>query len=340
MKKRIKINCRPLSLDEKIDFFTEFYAYINSSIPITTSLTNIVNNTKNTKINNITSTILNFIDNGERFSDSILKFENILGSAYCNLLAIGDTTGEMPKITHEILEILKKQRTLKRNVIKSCTYPIALLIVFCIAMLALIFIIVPKISAMAKLMTGDIPLSLQIISKGWIFILLLIIFTIFIGIKVFKNLLKNKSVLRIPILGKAVKAYNSALYFKIFAISYKVGIPITNAYTLSSKVISNIYMKNKLLVNSSMLLKGSLSDTLRITGLFEPPIISKIESGEISGNLEEIFNDISKNAQEHLETTLSAAMSFIEPAFMFIIGIFILIFGYIIIGPANPFNYF
>ena len=341
MKNRIKINCTSLSLDEKIDFFTELYTYINSSIPISTGLTNIINNSSRKKINYIASTILKLIDNGENFSDSILRFENIIGSAYCNLLAAGYETGELPRISKEILETLKKQRSIKRNIIKSCAYPITLLIVFCIATLAMIFIIIPKVSAQAELMTGKIPLSLQIISKGWIFIFAFIIFIVYMGIRLFKNMLKGKSVLQIPVLGKAVKEYNLSSFLRVLSLSYKAGIPIASAFTLSSKIIQNNYIKNRLILNSSMLAKGaSLSDTLRTTGLFEPQTISKIETGEIAGNLEEIFNDIVKNAEEHLETTLSAAMSVIEPAFIFIIGIFILIFGFIILGPANPFNYF
>ena len=341
MKNRIKINCTSLSLDEKIDFFTELYTYINSSIPISTGLTNIINNSSSKKINYIASTILKLIDNGENFSDSVLRFENIIGSAYCNLLAAGYETGELPRISKEILETLKKQRSIKRNIIKSCAYPITLLIVFCIATLAMIFIIIPKVSAQAELMTGKIPLSLQIISKGWIFIFAFIIFIAYMGIRLFKNMLKGKSVLQIPVLGKAVKEYNLSSFLRVLSLSYKAGIPIASAFTLSSKIIQNNYIKNRLILNSSMLAKGaSLSDTLRTTGLFEPQTISKIETGEISGNLEEIFNDIVKNAEEHLETTLSAAMSMIEPAFIFIIGIFILLFGFIILGPANPFNYF
>ena len=42
---------------------------------------------------------------------------------------------------------------------------------------------------------------------------------------------------------------------------------------------------------------------------------------------------------EHLDTVLSSALQALEPVLIIIAAIFILIFGYIIMGPANPFNY-
>ncbi len=340
MSNRTSISTKPFSLDEKIDFFTELGTYVKASIPLSTALTKIIKNSNNPKIKKSASSILKYIDKGENFSASILRFEHILGSAYCNLLSIGNDIGEIPQIIQGILDTLKKQRSIKRSIIKSCTYPIVLFIVFCICAAALIFIIVPKVSTQAELMTGEIPLTLKIISKGWFIILLLIVFGVFSGIKAIKYSLKNKSIFSIPIIGKTVKTYNIALFFRIFSLAYTVGIPVTNAYPLASKAVINNYIKNRLLLNSSMLLSGeTLSETFRSTDLLSPQEISKIEAGEMAGNLEDIFKEICGDINERLETTISAALSVVEPFFIFIVGILICIFGFIILGPANPFNY-
>lgn len=335
-----------LSLNEKIDFFMEFYTYIKSSIPISSALTKISQYSPSKKIRKISKMILNEIDRGKNFSAIILNFSSAFGSAYCSLLAAGDQTGKLPDISYEILSSLKKQRNVKRNIIKASIYPAILFAIFCIFVLLLLVVIVPKVLMQAQTMSGDIPLSLkilgkisQIILKGWIILLPIIVFAFWRLFKSFKNISQKEFVLNIPIIGKVIKTSDLAIFSKVFSIAYASGIPVINAYSLASDVTGNKFIKKQLLKYSALFSDKKVSEVLYLTGLFSPQVIAKIEAGETSGDMDRMLNEISQDMNELLDTVSVAAIRAIEPVLTIIIGLFVLIFGYIIMGPANPFNY-
>lgn len=336
----------PLSLDEKINFFMEFYSYIKSSIPMTTCLTKIANSSQSRTVRQTASSILQLLDRKENFSTAILKFENTIGGAYCNLLATGSETGELPKITLDILNTLKKQRTTKRNIIKAGIYPAILLFLVFVFSMILILLIVPKVTTQAELMTDNLPLILKIlkfinkcITHGWFIIIIALFILLPQIIKFFKTVWQKEYIIKLPVIGNVVKTYNISLFLKLFAMAYGAGIPAISAYLLASKSVSNNYIKNELLLCSPILEKQSISKTFEASGIFTPQIISNVEAGEMSGNIDEILKEISNDMDEHLDTVLSSALQALEPVLIIIAAIFILIFGYIIMGPANPFNY-
>lgn len=335
-----------LSLNEKIDFFTEFYTYIKSSIPISTALTKITKYSPSVKIKQVSKMILKEIDQGKNFSVIIPKFAHAFGSAYCNLLAVGDQTGKLSDISYQIFSSLKKQRNIKRNIIKASIYPAIIFIIFCIALLLLFIVIIPKIMLQVMNMGGEIPLSLKILGKisqifvkGWIIVLPVIGFTIWHIFMSLKDIAKKEFAINIPIFGKVIKMSDLAIFAKVFSIAYASGIPVINAYLLAGDVVENKFIKNNLLKYSNLFSSRKISEIFYLTGLFSPQTIAKIESAEMSGNMDEILNEISDDMNELLDTVSVASINAIEPILIIIIGIFVLIFGYIIFGPANPFNY-
>ena len=346
MNKTIILNISPFSLNEKISFFTEFSTYIKSSIPITTLLAQIIKYSPNSKIKKISSYILHSIDNGTSFSKAVLKLENILGAAYCNLLAVGEQSGNLPEITKDILTSLKKQRTIRSNIIKSSAYPAIIMLFVIIAVLVLIFFIVPKVYMQAEMMTTNIPLLMKILNviskfmiKTWVLLLIAIPFIISFFIKQIKNAFKNAKILNIPLIGKAVKLYNLSVFSRIFSITYSSGITVTNGYIISSKAVTNNYIKNSLLSKAQMLSNTSISKTFEATKLFTPQMLSSIEAGEISGHIDEMLKEISNDIDEMLDTAISVTLEALGPILLVIVAIFVFVFGYIIMGPANPFNY-
>ena len=342
----ISFDIKPLSLNEKIDFFTELYTYLKSSIPISTALTKIMKYAQSYKIKRLASLILYSLDSGEDFAVAILKFKIILGNVYCNLLAIGAQAGELPKITQDILNSLKKQRTSIRNVIKACAYPGILCVMLIGAVLTLFFFIVPRVAAQAEMLSGKVPPLLAalnfiaaILSKSWIVLFIFIGFAIWLAVQLFKSMLKSQYILRVPLIGNIIKIYNLSVFSKILSISYAAGVPITNGILLSAEAASNDFIRKKLFKCSAMISRVPLSESLAMTGLFTPQMLSKVESGEMTGNLDEMLNEISNDIDEHLDTIVASVLKLIEPVLMIIIGGFILVYGLVIMGATNPFAY-
>lgn len=332
---QIQYNISKLSLNEKINFFSEFQSYMGSSIPITTTLSNIQEYTNSVKIKTIAKLLLEDIDKGENFSNSILKFKKSIGNVYCNLMSIGAQSGELPKILKEIHESLKKQRTTIYTIIKASAYPAILIFMLIISAFLLIFFVSPRLAKQYQTTTGgeltQNMSSMQDLAAGltgnWFFILFIIGLCFWGIVSFFKYLLKSELGIRVPIIGPIIKNYNLSTFAKLLAISYAAGLPITHGILLSCESVQNEFIQKKLFKCSTYITKHSLTESFGGTGLFEPQMISKLQVGEQTGNLDNSLHEISDEIDEALSTVLGAALQLLEPLLLVIIAGFIIYFG-------------
>ena len=138
--------------------------------------------------------------------------------------------------------------------------------------------------------------------------------------KVFKQALMSEQGLRLPVLGRAVKYYNLSSFSRLLAISYKAGIPITQAIMLSADSIPNKFMSGKLLKCSALVTQRPIAKVFGATGFFPPDLVMKIESGDMSGNLDKVLFEISEVINLKLETAITSALKLLEPILMILIG--------------------
>ena len=335
MTKKIKqYPIKPMSLGTKILFFEQLKTYVSSSIPISTSFTNIRKYSDNNTIKIIARILLKEMDNGVNLSEAILKLKNPIGAVYCNLISLGAQAGELPQILDDIYKSLKRQRQIKLNIIKQLTYPAFLLVGLIGAAALLGLFIAPKFRMLHESLNGSVPANISnientaaMIQSNWLTLIILTAFTIWGIITGFKKLAKSKLGLHVPIMGAIVKFYNLSMFTRLLAIAYTAGIPITHGILLSTEAISNNYMRKLLYKCSSLITKLSFTDTFATTRLFTPSMLTKIQAAELTGELDKVLREISNDIDDNLETAITASLKLVEPILMVIIAGFIVLYG-------------
>ena len=134
------------------------------------------------------------------------------------------------------------------------------------------------------------------------------------------NLLKSKKILDIPLIGDAIKYYNLSSFTRLLAISYKAGIPITQAILLSATSVPNKYMNETLIKCSALVTQKPISKVFAATRFFSNDMIMKIESGNMSGHLDKVLYEISDAINLKLETAITSALKLLEPILIVLIG--------------------
>lgn len=339
-RKNFQYDLPKLSLTNKLLFFEQFNTYMSSSIPITTTLQNIQKYSGNKQIRVICRLLLKDLDNGENFSDAILKFKKILGGVYCNLMSLGAQSGDLPQILNDIQDALKQQRTINYTIIKQTAYPAFLFfVIFIPAVLALFFFVIPRLADSFEMMLGTTPAHLKTLQMFSALLLKNIIplaiicgffiWSVIIGVKA---LIKSELLLQLPVIGPLVRYYNLSLFTKLLAISYKAGIPITHGILISSDALPNEIIKKRLIKCSSLVTKIPFTNVMAQTKLFAPQMISKIQAGELTGELDKTLKEISKDIDEALNTTISTLLKLIEPVLTIVMAVLILMYGLTTMG--------
>ncbi len=341
MENKIKqYDIPPMTLWHKIQFFEQFRTYMSSSIPLTTSLQDIAKYCNDKLTRQVATLLLAELDSGINFCDAILKFKHTLGGVYCNLISLGAQSGNLPQILNDIYESLKRQRDIVYSIIRQCAYPAFLFfIIFIPAIAALLFFIVPRFCEYYKGLTGEIPAHLQAIqcftqnlTHSWPLLLLLsalIFWGIGVGIKKFFTTRLGAS---FPLAGLLVRYYNLSLFSKLLAIGYAAGIPITHTILLAAESLPNKYIQTKLFKCASLVTRHSLTDTFAATELFPPQMLTKIKSGETSGELDKLLREISNDFDEALNVAIASLLQLIEPTLMLLMAGLIIFYGVTIVS--------
>jgi len=271
---------------------------------------------------------------GGSLSEAFKAHDDIFDPLYCNLIELGEASGNLSEIFDGLAKDLKFRRQLQRKIISSLAYPT---VIFFVCILSVFFIfnfIIPKMSAMfsevdslpwytsAMLATSEWMLQYQ----GLLFIgIIASIFGLVAASKqpAFMQWWQTFS-LTLPIIKKAVITVERIRFNSGLAMMIKAGVQIDRAIGLSAGNIKNQVLKRELDIAKTKVKNGSLlTPALKQTSLYPDFYISLLEVGEESGNLERVFDEIANRSRQEFESWTERMTTLLEPLMILFMGGFV-----------------
>ncbi len=278
--------------------------------------------------------ISNHIKKGGSLSEAFREHDDVFDNLYCNLIELGEASGNLSEIFADLAKDLKFKRELQRKIISSLAYP---LVIFFVCILSVFFIfnfIIPKMSSMFN-DVADLPwyTSAMLSTSEWMinyqgFLVLAIILSIVGLIKAsqqpaFVQWWQNIS-LKLPVIGHAVKTVERIRFNSGLAMMVKAGVPIDKALGLSAGNIKNQSLRREMDIAKNKVKAGSaLTPALKQTSLYPDFFISLLEVGEESGNLERVFDEIANRSRQEFESWTERMTTLLEPLMILFMGGFV-----------------
>jgi type II secretory pathway component PulF len=274
------------------------------------------------------------IKKGGSLSAAFREHNDVFDNLYCNLIELGEASGNLSEIFADLAKDLKFKRALQRKIISSLAYP---MVIFFVCILSIFFIfnfIIPKMSSMFNDVEA-LPwyTSAMLSTSEWMinyqgFLVLGIILTIVGLIKaseqpVFVQWWQNTS-LKLPIIGHAVITIERIRFNSGLAMMVKAGVPIDKAIGLSAGNIKNQSLQREIKIAKNKIKAGSaLTPALKQTSLYPDFFISLLEVGEESGNLERVFEEIANRSRQEFEGWTERMTTLLEPLMILFMGGFV-----------------
>ncbi len=278
--------------------------------------------------------ISNSIKKGGSLSEAFREHEDVFDNLYCNLIELGEASGNLSEIFADLAKDLKFKRELQRKIVSSLAYP---LVIFFVCILSIFFIfnfIIPKMSAMFTDVEA-LPwyTSAMLNTSEWMinyqgFLVVGIILSVVGLVKAskqpaFVQWWQNTS-LKLPILGHAVKTVERIRFNGGLAMMVKAGVPIDKALGLSAGNIKNQSLRREMDIAKNKVKAGSaLTPALKQTSLYPDFFISLLEVGEESGNLERVFEEIANRSRQEFESWTERMTTLLEPLMILFMGGFV-----------------
>ncbi|RRS10084.1 type II secretion system F family protein [Pseudoalteromonas sp. J010] len=271
---------------------------------------------------------------GNSLSQACRAHPKVFDSLYCNLIELGEASGDLAGTFAGLSQDLKFKRDLRKKIVSAITYPIVIFFVCVLSILFIFNVIIPKMADMfanieqlpwyTQAMLGtsawfnqnqSLLLAGLIAAVGGVFLLS-------------KNerviAWWHRAVLQLPIFGTAVKTVERIRFNTGLSLMLKAGVAIDKALTLATGNIRNQQLFAELEVARKKIKRGNqLTPSLQQSSLYPSFYISLLEVGEESGKLETVFDEIASRSKQDFETWTDRITSLLEPIMILFMGVFV-----------------
>lgn len=322
-----------IKIQDKIFFTQNLEIMIKTGFSIAEALKAIVEQTPKKQFKKILTEIQERVEGGENFSNCLRNYPRIFSELYVSMIETGEISGKLEESLRQLTIQMKKNHTLVMKVKNALTYPVIVLIAMVGIGTAMLFFVVPKITAVYSESGYQLPLATKIVIgisdfvvNNFIYVIVGLVILIVFLVKIFslprpKRAL-HKFILRLPIAGSIIKKINIARFARTLASLLSTDIPIVKSFQVISKTLGNTAYKDFIANASEKLKKGvSVFDIIKESPFLFPPIIAQMLSiGEQSGSLDTITSEIANFYEEEIDSTMSNLAVIIEPILMLILG--------------------
>ncbi|MCD6500862.1 type II secretion system F family protein [bacterium] len=322
-----------VSFQEKLFFTKNLEVMIRTGVPLPRAFEILASQARSKKFREVLREIAARIIKGESISAALGFFPSIFSPLFQETLKVGEETGKLEDSLKILAFQMEREYTLRARVKTAMVYPtLVLFMTLAIGVFMLIFA-VPKIKTAFEELNVALPLTTRMVLGGADFLVknwwvtLLIIFGLVSGVVVSLRSekggkVRDKIVLKIPVVSKIVRQTNSALCLRVLGSLLRAGVPIVRALEVASGALTNFYFKRSLFEAAKTVKKGEkLSQALSpYKEIYSPMVLEMMAVGEETGETSEVLEKLADFYEAELTESTKKLSAIIEPILILIIG--------------------
>lgn len=329
----IKIKIGSGIKNEEIARFTRMFSSMCSAgLPMIQCLTILEEQCENPELRSVVHKVTQSINGGSSLADALMQHPKVFGPLYCNMVAAGEAGGILEGILARLAETLENSQRLKRKVKKALTYPVMVIIVGIVVVIALMTFVVPTFAAQFEALNAELPAPTQLV-MGLSDMLrdnaaFLIIGTIGI-IFGFKTVLKVPKIrfmwdglmLKVPKLGDLQIKSATSSFARTLGTLLNAGVSIMDSLQVVAKTAGNTVVEKAIMKISVGIAGGkSIADPMTEVGIVPPMVVQMTGVGEKTGNLGGMLLKLADFYDEEVDAAVDAVTSMIEPLIIVFLG--------------------
>lgn len=287
------------------------------------------------------------LERGQPFYATFQRYPQYFSNVFVNLIRAGETSGNLDDVFADLTESLEKEKSLRSKIKGALVYPALL---FGMSILILIFLTTFALPKLANVFSGGgfeppafskavFAVGLFINKYVWavfgltiVAILALWIFSKSKPGRAFIDLVMLKT----PILKKIVYTLAVRRFATTLASLLRAGVPILEALRITADTVGHPNVRDGLLrIANEGVAKGlTLGEAFRKETVFPFVVTNLVAISEKAGHLDEILETLGRFYDTEVEASIKNAVTFLEPAMLFFIGIVIATIALAIIVPV------
>ena len=313
--------------------FTRMFSSMSSAgLPMLQCLNILEEQCENPELKNVIHKVTQSINGGSSLADALSQHPKVFGSLYTNMVAAGEAGGILDGILARLAETLENQERLKRKVKKALTYPVMLIIVGVLVVIALMTFVVPTFAEQFAALDAELPTPTLVVMGISDFIrdnVAFMVIGLVVAIVGFKMAMKVPSIkfawdglmLKVPKLGDLQIKSTTASFARTLGTLLNAGVSIMDSLKVVASTVSNKVVEKSINKISIGIAGGkSIAEPMTDVGIFPPMVIQMTGVGEKTGNLGGMLLKLADFYDEEVDAAVDSVVGMMEPMIIVFLG--------------------
>jgi protein transport protein HofC len=269
------------------------------------------------------------------------KWPTVFSPLYISMIKTGELTGKLEECCRELAQQQKSQQLLSAKVKKALRYPLIILTLAALVVLAMVTLVLPEFAAIYNTFNTPLPLLTRgvmglaaFIQKHIVMMAVLLVLASGAVYKLRNHPRSQRMLLRLPVLGTLMRGQKLGQIFTVLSLTQQAGIAFLQGLESVEETVENPYWQG-ILSEIHERVEGGMPvwASFHKAAVFTPLCIQLIRTGEASGALDMMLVNL---ARHHTEQTFQQAdnlAALLEPLLLIVTG---LIIGTLVVAMYLP----
>jgi general secretion pathway protein F len=331
-------------------FTRQLATLVRAGLPLEESLLAVSQQTEKPRIQSIVLGVRSRVMEGHTLADGFADFPRVFPEIYRATVSAGEHSGHLDTILERLADYTESREQMRQKVLGALMYPIVLSVMCTMIVVGLLVFVVPKVVSVFQSTKAQLPLSTRVLIgtsdffREWgIYLAIALI----IAAVAFARWLRNPAArrrwhrlqLRIPIVGKLSRGFNTARFTRTFSILSGSSVPVLEAMRIAGEVVTNLPMRDAVTDAAARVREGApIGRSLSVSKLFPPMTIHLISSGESSGELDSMLERSAISQERELDGLLNTMVGLLGPLLIVLMGMFVMGIVFAMLMPIFDMN--
>lgn len=334
-------------------FTRQFATLLSAGLPIEEALLAVAEQTEQTALKGMILSVRASVMEGHGLGTAMEGHPAAFSPLFSATVAAGERTGHLDQVLMRLADYTEQQANLNQKLKTALIYPIMIVLVAFGIVGFLLTYVVPKMVAVYGHLNQALPWMTQLLIgiSGFVQAMgLYVLLVLVVGVLIFRRALAQKPalrfrwhhvLLRMPMVGYAMKTADTARFARTLSILSTAGVPVLEAMRVSASLIHLMPIRESVMIAVDRVREGgAIHLALKNTGYFTPMSVHMVASGEASGQLDQLLERVALQQEGDVTRLIDVSLSLFEPAIILLMGGIVLFIVLAVLLPIFQLNEF
>jgi len=305
---------------------------VRAGVPLATSLVTLHRQAEKPQLQQALRQLQEGVVEGRPLSSTMQKHSRIFSPLTVSLVEAGEVTGTLDQSLEIAAQQLDREEDLRSRVKAALVYPKIVVAAAAGTIALMLILVVPVFKQVYDQFHGTLPTPTLALIKlsdfvlGYWWALLAGIALAWYGAGLYRKTENGARffdtlALKIPAAGPVLRKVAIARFTQTLATGLRGGVPVLRALQLAAGTSGNTVIREAATGTISKVREGEpLAQELERTGQFPPMVTQMIRSGETSGTLDQMLDEVNRYYDEDIRYAVDKMTKLLEPVMTGIVG--------------------